>query len=69
MKAPSVDEVAKKRAQVSKKLKAAEAQPPELPGESSSVHGEKGLDVSNMTEEEFDALPEATLRRLRGDIL
>ena len=68
-KAPSVDEVAKKRAQVSKKLKAAEAQPPELPGESSSIHGEKGLDVSNMTEEEFDALPEATLKRLRGDIL
>lgn len=68
-KAPSVDEVAKKRAQVSRKLKAAESQPPELPGESSSVHGEKGLDVSNMTEEEFDALPEATLRRLRGDIL
>lgn len=67
--AQKTDELAKKRAQVSKKLKAAEAQPPELPGESSSLHGEKGLDVSQMTEEEFDALPEATLKRLRGDIL
>ena len=68
-KARPVDEVAKKRAQVSKKLKAAEAQPPELPGESSSAKGEKGWDISTMTEEEFDALPEATLKRLRGDIL
>jgi hypothetical protein len=68
-KAQKSDELAKKRAQVSKKLKAAEAQPPELPGESSSNHGEKGLDLSTMTEEEFDALPEATLKRLRGDIL
>ena len=68
-KARPVDEVAKKRAQVSKKLKAAEAQPPELPGESSSAKGEKGWDISSMTEEEFDALPEATLKRLRGDIL
>ena len=68
-KAQKTDELAKKRAQVSKKLKAAEAQPPELPGESSSNHGEKGIDLSTMTEEEFDALPEATLKRLRGDIL
>ena len=68
-KAQKSDELAKKRAQVSKKLKAAESQPPELPGESSSNHGEKGLDLASMTEEEFDALPEATLRRLRGDIL
>ena len=70
-KAPTgnADEVAKKRAQVSKKLKAAEAQPPELPGESSANRGEKTLDVASMTEEEFAALPEATLKRLRGDIL
>jgi len=65
----NVDEIAKKRAQVKKKLKAADAQPPELPGESSSMHGEKSIDLSNMTEEEFAALPEATLKRLRGDIL
>jgi len=68
-KAQKSDELANKRAQISKKLKAAEAQPPELPGESSTTHGEKGLDLTTMTEEEFAALPEATLKRLRGDIL
>ncbi len=68
-KAKPVDEVAKKRAEVSKKLKAAESQPPELPGESSAARGEKVIDVTNMTEEEFDALPAATLARLRGDII
>lgn len=68
-KAQKSDELAKKRAQVSKKLKAAEAQPPELPGESSSNHGEKGIDLSTLTEDEFAALPEATLKRLRGDII
>ena len=67
-----VDEVAtqrKKKAQVAQKLDAAAKQPPELPGESSSNHGEKALDISNLSEEEFNALPEATLKRLRGDIL
>ena len=59
----------KKRSEVSKKLKAADAQPPELPGESSAAKGEKALDVNNMTPEEFDALPEATLKRIRGDVL
>ena len=64
----SLDEVAKKRAEVAKKLDAAKKQPPELPGESSSSHGEKALDISSLSEEEFNALPEATLKRLRGDI-
>lgn len=64
-----VDELAKKRAEVSRKIKAAESQPPELPGESSANRGEKLMDISNMTEDEFNALPEATLKRLRGDIL
>lgn len=65
----SEDEVAKKRAEVSKKLKAAESQPPAMPGESSSAHGERKQDLGSMTEDEFNALPEATLKRLRGDIL
>ena len=64
-----VDEVAKKRKEVSRKLKAAQAQPPELPGESAANFGEKSTEVANMTEEEFNALPEATLKRLRGDII
>lgn len=68
-KKPSTDEVAKKRAEVDRKIKAAEAQPPELTGESSANKGEKAMDVTTMSEEEFNALPEATLKRLRGDIL
>lgn len=64
-----VDEVAKKRAEVSRKLKAAESQPPEMPGESSAARGEKALDIMSLTEEEFNALPAATLKRLRGDII
>lgn len=65
----AVDEVAKKRAEVSRKLKAAESQPPELPGESSANRGERSMDISSMSEEEFNALPEATIKRLRGDVL
>jgi hypothetical protein len=64
----SVDEVAKKRSQVSKKLAAAESQPPELPGESVG-RSDPTVDVASMTEDEFNALPEATLKRMRGDIL
>ena len=67
--APVQDEVAKKRAEVNKKLQAAKSQPPELPGESSAARGEKALDISTMTEDEFNALPEATIKRLRGDLL
>jgi len=59
----------KKKANVAKKLKAAESQPPELEGEGSSARGEKLLDLQSMSEDEFSALPEATLRRLRGDII
>lgn len=65
----NTDPTAKKKAQVSKKLNAAESQPPDLPGESSANKGEQPYDLNNMTEEEFDALPEATLKRIRGDIL
>jgi len=67
--APVQDEVAKKRAEVNKKLQAAKSQPPELPGESSAARGERALDISTMTEDEFNALPEATIKRLRGDLL
>jgi len=67
--ATNQDEVAKKRAQVSKKLSAASAQPPELQGEGTATRTDKALDVANMTEDEFAALPEATLKRLRGDIM
>lgn len=59
----------KKKANVAKKIKAAESQPPELEGEGSSTRGEKLMNLQTMSEDEFSALPEATLRRLRGDII
>ena len=67
--APGLKEVAqkKKQATVSKKLEAASAQPPELQGESNADRGESTLDVNALSEDEFNALPEETLRRLRGD--
>lgn len=68
-KAPVVDEVAKKRADIARKMKAAESQPPDMPGESSAARGEKAFDVMQLTEEEFNALPAATLKRLRGDVI
>ena len=39
--------LAKKRAQVNKELKAADAQPPEMPGESSTTRGEGQFDLSS----------------------
>ena len=67
-KAPA-DEVGKKRAEIARKLKAAGSQPPEMAGESSASNGEKAVNIADLSEEEFNALPEATLKRLRGDIL
>tara|TARA_R110001592_G_scaffold114618_1_gene314587 strand:- start:499 stop:1455 length:957 start_codon:yes stop_codon:yes gene_type:complete len=64
-----VDEVSKKRAEVQRKLEAAEAQPPEMAGESGAAHGEKSISIDTLSDTEFAALPEATLARLRGDIL
>ena len=52
---------------VKKKLAAAKAQPPELQGEGTSKRGEKAVDVKILSDDEFGALPEETLRRLRGD--
>lgn len=57
----------KKKATVQKKIEAAEAQPPELQGEGNAQRGESTLDVNALSEDEFNALPEETLRRLRGD--
>jgi hypothetical protein len=51
-------------ANVTKKLKAADAQPPAMKGESKT---EKKIDLSLLSSEEFDALPAETLRRMRGD--
>ena len=67
------DEVAnKRRTNVAKNLKAASAQAPgsNETGMNSDAGGptsNEGVDVSQMTMEEFDALPPETIKRLRGD--
>jgi hypothetical protein len=66
------DEVAgKRRTNVAKNLKAAEAQAPGTTdtGVNSDTTGKKeeGLNLEQMTQDEFDALPPETLKRLRGD--
>jgi len=57
---------APKKTNVKAKLAAATAQPPKQQGVGTAA--EKKVDVNSMSEEEFDALPEATVRRLRGDV-
>jgi hypothetical protein len=54
----------KKVANTTKKLEAAESQPPALKGKNKV---EKKIDLDVLSSEEFDALPEETLKRMRGD--
>lgn len=55
---------------VKDKLAAAKKQPPQMPaserGKKKEVDPDE-IDISKLTDEEFDALPEAVLRKMRGD--
>jgi hypothetical protein len=68
--APKVDPVQKeitqkkKIANTNKKIEAAEKQPPAMKGQNRS---DKKVDVNTLSTEEFAALPDETLRRMRGD--
>ena len=55
----------KQKATVKKKVEASQAQPPEMKGE--SAKNKKVVDINVLSDDEFKALPEDTLRRLRGD--
>ena len=62
----------RKTEQVKKNLETAVQQPASLRGvgaDSDKLGSKAGGDVSKMSEEEFDALPEATRARMRGDTL
>jgi len=55
---------------VEKKTKLADSQPPELESRAPGTGNvEPKIDVLTMPDDEFEALPDATKRRLRGDIL
>jgi len=58
-----------KNTDIRKKVAAANSQPPQLPGDAGASRGEPSIDLNTLSQEEFDALPEATLQRLRGDIM
>ena len=55
----------KAKATVKKKVEASQAQPPEMKGE--SAKNKKVVDINTLSDDEFGALPEETLRRMRGD--
>ena len=55
----------KAKANVSKKVQASQSQPPEMKGE--STKNKKVVDINTLSDDEFGALPEETLRRMRGD--
>ena len=66
--APTLNKVVqekKKQANVSKKVAASQSQPPQMKGE--STQNKKIVDINVLSDDEFSALPEETLRRMRGD--
>ena len=52
---------------VRKKLVASKSQPPTMKGEGAAARGEAAVNIDVLSDDEFSALPEDTLRRLRGD--
>jgi len=65
--APKVDpQIAQKKkvANTTKKLQAAESQPPAMAGKTKV---DKKVEVDLLSSDEFNALPDETLRRMRGD--
>lgn len=64
---PQPKPAAPKKPDVREKAKAANAQPPSM--DQGTPSNEPTVSIDDMTEEEFDALPESAKARLRGDIL
>lgn len=60
---------AKRQKDVAKKIDVQKKQPPELPGEGERTRTQVQNQVEALSDEEWNALPEATLRRLRGDMI
>jgi hypothetical protein len=52
-----------------KKAEVANSQPPAMEARAPGSSEEPVIDFASMSDEEFDALPESTKRRARGDIL
>jgi hypothetical protein len=59
----------KRKKDVAKKVDVMKKQPPEVIGEGERTRTQVQNQVEALSDEEWDALPEATRRRLRGDML
>jgi hypothetical protein len=57
----------KQKTTVKKKIAASKAQPPAMRGEGAGERGEKAVNLNVLSDSEFAALPEETIKRLRGD--
>jgi len=57
----------KQKTTVKKKIAASKAQPPKMKGEGAGDRGDKPVNLDVLSDDEFMALPEETLRRMRGD--
>jgi len=57
----------KQKTTVKKKIAASKAQPPNMRGEGAGERGDKSVDLNILSDSEFAALPEETIKRLRGD--
>ena len=64
---PSLREKTSIKEEVRKKTKAAAATPPAMDKAGEGVAKEIKVDINDLSEDEFDALPESKLRELRGD--
>lgn len=60
--------IEKKKTDVKKNIEAAKKQPPDT-DDSAPSEKTKTMDVSKLSDDEFDKLPEAVRRRLRGDFV
>ena len=58
-----------KKTDPKKKAEVANSQPPVMESSAEGSSEEPRRDYSKMSDEEFDALPESTKKRARGDIL
>lgn len=57
----------RKKTTVKKKLEASKSQPPKMKGEGTANRKERVADINVLSDDEFGALPEDTLKRMRGD--
>lgn len=57
----------RKKTTVKKKLQASKSQPPKMKGEGTAKRADRVADINVLSDDEFGALPEDTLKRMRGD--